>query len=59
MLKIRINDLIKTECGRAKFIELSSRSGLISRFRLLWFVVCATIRDLPLINPDYLDQSNS
>jgi hypothetical protein len=36
---------IKTECGRAKYAELSSRRGMLARLRLGWFVLVAAIRD--------------
>lgn len=40
--------LIKTECGRSKYIELASRKGIAARLRLSWFVLIAAIRDLRL-----------
>ena len=43
---------IKTECGRAKFLDLASRNGLKARIRLGWFVLIAAARDLPVQNPD-------
>lgn len=43
---------IKTECGRAKYADLSSRSGFISKARLVWFVVIAALRDWRLSDPD-------
>ena len=39
---------IKTECGRAKYAQLSQRRGLLARLRLAWFVVIAVLRDLVL-----------
>jgi len=36
---------IKTDCGRAKYAELASRSGALARLRLAWFVLIAAIRD--------------
>ncbi len=54
-----INALIKTPCGRAKYTDLASKRGTFSFFRLIWFVFFATLRDLPLENPDYLDDSKS
>lgn len=36
---------IKTECGRAKYAELASRSGPLARVRLAWFVAIAALRD--------------
>ncbi len=50
MAKININFFIKTECGRAKFHELSSRKGIFSSIRLFWFILIATIRDWGLKN---------
>ena len=43
---------IKTECGRAKYVELASRSGVAAKLRLGWFVVIAAARDLQAPNPD-------
>ena len=39
---------IKTDCGRAKYADLASRQGFASKLRLGWFVLIATLRDLPL-----------
>ena len=39
---------IKTECGRAKYAQLSQRRGLVARLRLAWFVVIAVLRDVVL-----------
>ena len=41
---------IKTDCGRAKYNELATRPGLAAKLRLGWFVLIATLRDLPLKN---------
>ena len=43
---------IKTECGRAKYADLSQRCGLGAKVRLGWFVVIATLRDWRLPDPD-------
>jgi hypothetical protein len=43
---------IKTECGRAKYLDLAARSGFLAKPRLIWFVLIATIRDINLSNPD-------
>ena len=40
-----IHRWIKTECGRAKYAELSARPGVMARLRLTWFVLIAAIRD--------------
>ena len=42
----KILSLIKTECGRSKYIELVKRDGLKAKIRLLWFVVFAIIKDI-------------
>ena len=47
-MSILIYKLIKTECGRSKYIELASRKGIAARLRLSWFVLIAAIRDLRL-----------
>ena len=44
---------IKTDCGRAKYVELASRSGVAAKVRLGWFVVIAAARDLQAPNPDH------
>ena len=43
---------IKTECGRAKYVELDSRSGVAAKLRLGWFVLIAAARDLSISNQD-------
>lgn len=39
---------IKTECGRAKYAQLSQRRGLVASLRLAWFVAIAVLRDVVL-----------
>ena len=36
---------IRSACGRAKYLELASRPGLLAPLRLAWFVAIATLRD--------------
>jgi len=43
---------IKTDCGRAKYVELASRNGMTAKLRLGWFVLIAAARDLQVPNPD-------
>lgn len=43
---------IKTDCGRAKYADLSARPGLPAKLRLGWFVLIASLRDWSLPNPD-------
>lgn len=43
---------IKTECGRAKYIDLAARPGALARLRLGWFVLIAALRDWQLPDPD-------
>jgi hypothetical protein len=43
---------IKTDCGRATYLDLAQRQGVASRIRLGWFVLIAAIRDWPLANPE-------
>jgi hypothetical protein len=52
MTQPAIHRWIKTPCGRAKYAELAQRPGLLAKLRLGWFVAIATLRDLPLANPD-------
>ncbi len=40
-----IFSLIKTECGRAKYEDLSSKKGIFNTIRLYWFIIFATIED--------------
>ena len=37
---------IRTPCGRAKYLTLAARPGLLARLRLGWFVLMAALRDL-------------
>jgi hypothetical protein len=39
---------IRSDCGRAKYLELAARPGLLARLRLGWFVLVGALRDLPL-----------
>ena len=36
---------IKTACGQAKYVELEANKTLLGKFRLLWFILIASIRD--------------
>tara|TARA_Y100001970_G_scaffold290757_1_gene425624 strand:+ start:3811 stop:3960 length:150 start_codon:yes stop_codon:yes gene_type:complete len=40
-----IYQLIKTDCGRAKFESLKTQKGFFKRIRLYWFIFFASIRD--------------
>tara|TARA_B100000700_G_C15060860_1_gene865734 strand:+ start:7984 stop:8130 length:147 start_codon:yes stop_codon:yes gene_type:complete len=44
----RIFNLIKTECGRAKYKELVKKEGVFNKIRLMWFIAIATIKDYSL-----------
>ena len=44
-MKKAVFNYIKTPCGQAKYIELESNKTLIGKFRLLWFILIASIRD--------------
>jgi hypothetical protein len=50
---------IKTECGRAKLLELRQRRGFTALPRLIWFILIAALRDWRLPNPDQSDVSTS
>ena len=54
-----IYSLIKTDCGRSKYEELSSRKGFISFIRLMWFILIAIIKDWNLPNKIQDLDSNS
>ncbi len=43
---------IKTECGRAKYLDLAAKSGFAAKLRLYWFVLIAALRDANVPNPD-------
>lgn len=42
---------VKTECGRAKYLEFASRKGPWARLRRWWFVLIAALRDWRLPAP--------
>ena len=48
----KVNNWIKTPCGRAKYAELVAKIGPIARIRVSWFVLIASLKDLNLPNPD-------
>ena len=52
MNEFKVDQCIKTDCGRAKYADLSSRRGLAAKLRLGWFVLIASLRDWSLPNPD-------
>ena len=45
IMKKAVFNYIKTPCGQAKYIELESNKTLLGKFRLIWFVLIAAIRD--------------
>ena len=52
MNELNAHQWIKTDCGRAKYADLSTRRGPTAKLRLGWFVLIASLRDLSLPNPD-------
>ena len=52
MNKPKVYQWIKTDCGRAKYADLSTRRGPTAKLRLGWFVLIASLRDWSLPNPD-------
>ena len=52
MNEFKVDQWIKTDCGRAKYADLSSRRGLAAKLRLGWFVLIASLRDWSLPNSD-------
>lgn len=42
---------VKTECGRAKYLQLASRRGPWARLRRWWFLGIAALRDWRLPTP--------
>ena len=55
----KIFTLIKTPCGRSKYIELNSKKGALSKLRLIWFILIAIIKDWNIPSPDQKEDSNS
>ncbi len=53
----KINSLIKTPCGRAKYLSLLDKPGIIAKIRLGWFILIAIIKDWNL--PDQDDSLDS
>jgi len=47
-----ITDYIKTECGLSKYHILKSKKGFFNKLRFYWFVILASIRDLPKFRQD-------
>jgi len=45
MTKKTVFKFIKTPCGQAKYIEVEDNKTLRGKFRLLWFILIASIRD--------------
>ena len=45
MTKKKVSKYIKTSCGQAKYMELETNKTLLGKFRLLWFILIASIRD--------------
>ena len=45
MTKKKVFNFIKTPCGQAKYVELEANKTLLGKFRLLWFILIASIRD--------------
>ena len=45
MIKKKVFKFIKTPCGQEKYIELEANKTLLGKFRLLWFILIASIRD--------------
>ena len=52
MSQKKVFEFIKSPCGRAKFLELSSRKGFVSKIRLTWFIIIASLRDWNLDSAD-------
>ena len=52
MNEFNAHQWIKTDCGRAKYADLSTRRGPAAKLRLGWFVLIASLRDWSLPNPD-------
>ena len=52
MNEFNTHQWIKSDCGRAKYADLSTRPGLPAKLRLGWFVLIASLRDWSLPNPD-------
>ena len=42
-----VTKYIKTDCGLSKYHLLKAKKGIFNKLRFYWFVVIATVRDLP------------
>ena len=54
-----LEKLIKTDCGKQKYIELSQRKGIIAKLRFYWFIIFAVIEDWNLPESDHIKRSES
>ena len=52
MSQPKLFSLIKTPCGRTKYLELSTKKGMFAQIRLWWFIFFAVIKDWQLENTD-------
>jgi hypothetical protein len=50
-LPAAVSRWVKSECGRAKYLELARRPGPLARARRWWFVLVAALRDWRLPPP--------
>ena len=48
-----IKNFIKTDCGLSKYYLLKSKKGFFNTIRFYWFVMIATIIDLPKFRQDW------
>ena len=59
MVKLKINHLIKSRCGREKYLILSEKKDFLSRIRLLWFIIFSAIRDWNIQETNQLENYDS
>ena len=45
MTKTTVFNFIKKPCGQGKYFELEANKTILGKFRLLWFILIASIRD--------------
>jgi len=45
MKKKKVFKFIKTPCGQSKYLKLEANKTPLGKFRLLWFILIASIRD--------------
>ncbi len=53
----KVPTFIKTDCGKAKYQELSRKKGILASIRLAWFIFFAAIKDWNIPDSDQVIES--